>query len=211
MSLDKTPVDEQPADARSDNPEPVVDEPAVDEPAAAETDVVEVGESAPSSGGRGRRLLVVSALVAVALAAFAVVAAFQPGAPTNRAWVDGGATVEVTEAATTAIESMHRYSFETVDEDFEQMRSVLTPKMQEEFDVTAQVTKEAILQTRTATDVQVQQLGVSMLDGDRAEVAAYIMVSATGDGIVQDSAAAPVSVSMTKIDGRWLISELRDQ
>ncbi len=67
------------------------------------------------------------------------------------------------------------------------------------------------MQTHTVTEVAVTQIGTSMLDDSRAEVSAYINVSATGgDGIAQGSAAAPLLVRMEKVDGRWLVSELTD-
>ena len=92
----------------------------------------------------------------------------------------------------------------------DEWRKVLTPEMQEQFDRTAEVTKQAAVQTHTVTQVDVTHIGVSMLDDSRAEVAAYINVSATGDGIAQGSAAAPLRVRMERIDGRWLVSELTD-
>jgi len=159
----------------------------------------------------GTRPLLLLGGAAVALGVFAVVAAFQPGAKVeNRAWVDTAATAQVERAATEAIETMHGYNYETIDDNFAAIRKLLTPEMQEQFDRTAEVTKQAAVQTHTVTQVDVTHIGVSMLDDSRAEVAAYINVSATGDGIAQGSAAAPLRVRMERIDGRWLVSELTD-
>ncbi|MGX6508440.1 hypothetical protein [Rhodococcus sp. SJ-2] len=152
------------------------------------------------------------ALVAVVLGALAVVAAFRPGASdSNVAWVDQAETAAVTEAAAHAIEAMHGYNFETIDEDFAEIRELLTDERRVEFDSTAQVTKDAAVQTRTVTEVNVAHIGARMIDEVHAEVAAYINVSATGDGVAQGSAAAPLLVRMEKADGRWLVSEIRDQ
>ncbi|MEU5842541.1 hypothetical protein [Rhodococcus sp. NPDC047139] len=165
----------------------------------------------PHASGGWRPVLSVGT-VAVVLAVFAVVAAFRPGAEvSNAAWVDNAATQEVTEAAKVAIETMHGYDYQTIDEDFAQIRDLLTPERLEEFDSTAEVTKKAAVDTRTVTEVMVEHIGATMLDDTRAEVAAYINVSATGDGIAQGSAAAPLLVRMEKSDGRWLVSEIRDQ
>ena len=167
---------------------------------------------APQRGAGGWRPVAVVGAVAVLLAVFAAVAAFRPGADvSNVAWVDTAATQEVTEAAKVAIETMHGYDYRTIDEDFAQIRGLLTPERLEEFDSTADVTKKAAVETRTVTEVMVEHIGTTMLDGTRAEVAAYINVSATGDGIAQGSAAAPLLVRMEKSDGRWLVSEIRDQ
>lgn len=160
----------------------------------------------------GWKPVVLIGAAAVVLAVIAVVAALRPGAEiSNRAWVDAGATREVTEAAQHAIETMHGYNFETIDEDFAQIRELLNEERRAEFDSTAEVTKQAAVQTRTVTEVDVLHIGASMLDDTRAEVAAYINVSATGDGIAQGSAAAPLLVRMEKTDGKWLVSEIRDQ
>lgn len=163
----------------------------------------------PSNGWKP---VVLIGAAAVVLAVIAAVAALRPGAEiSNRAWVDDGATREVTEAAQHAIETMHGYNFETIDEDFAQIRELLNEERRAEFDSTAEVTKQAAVQTRTVTEVDVLHIGASMLDDTRAEVAAYINVSATGDGIAQGSAAAPLLVRMEKTDGKWLVSEIRDQ
>ena len=148
---------------------------------------------------------------AVVLGAFAVVAAFRPGAGIeNLAWVDTSATNQVQQAAAHAIETMHGYNYETIDANFAAIRDVLTPQMRDEFDKTAEVTKQAAIQTHTVTQVEVTHIGTVMLDDAHAELAAYINVSATGDGIAQGSAAAPLRIRMEKIDGHWLVSELTD-
>ncbi|MCK0090042.1 hypothetical protein MWU77_04505 [Rhodococcus sp. F64268] len=156
--------------------------------------------------------VLVVALVAVVLGVLVVVAAFRPGASdSNVAWVDQAETAAVTEAAAHAIEAMHGYNFETIDEDFAEIRELLTDERRAEFDSTAQVTKDAAVQTRTVTEVNVAHIGARMINEAHAEVAAYINVSATGDGVAQGSAAAPLLVRMEKADGRWLVSEIRDQ
>ncbi|MEZ7238974.1 hypothetical protein QYS60_14545 [Rhodococcus sp. GXMU-t2271] len=185
------------------------------EPASVD-DGGDVAEPAAQAGGtvsRGSwRPVAIVGGAALALGAFAAVAAARPGATvTNEAWVDSAATSEVTAAAGNAIETMHGYNHETIDEDFAAIREVLTPPMREEFDLTADVTKQAAVQTHTATEVRIDHIGASMLDDDRAEVAAFISVSATGDAVAQGSASAPLLVRMEKIDGTWLVSEIRDR
>ena len=166
----------------------------------------------PAHRNRSMRSVLAIGVVALVLAAVAVVAAFGPGTSvSNEAWVDAAATREVTDAAKHAIEAMHGYNYETIDEDFAEIRGLLTQERLEEFDATAEVTKQAAIQTRTVTEVNVLHIGTSVLDETQAEVAAYINVSATGDGIAQGSAQAPVLVRMEKTDGQWLVSEIRDR
>jgi len=203
---------EKPAPAAGD----VTGTPAAD-PVETATEPVDppeppAGEAGGSRASGGWRPVIVVGAVAVVLAVIAAVAAFRPGADvSNVAWVDTAETREVTEAAKVAIETMHGYDYRTIDEDFGRIRELLTPERLEEFDSTADVTKKAAIDTRTVTEVMVEHIGPTMLDDTRAEVAAYINVSATGDGIAQGSAAAPLLVRMEKSDGRWLVSEIRDR
>nr|GLK34752.1 hypothetical protein GCM10017611_16010 [Rhodococcus wratislaviensis] len=171
-------------------------------------------ETAADDNGSGRitwKLVGVLGAVAVVLGVFAVVAAFKPGADiTNTAWVDEGATAEVTKAGTEAIETLYTYSYETIDQDFEKARGYLNDAKRDEFDSTAGTTKEAAIQTKTATQASVTDIGVTVLDGDRAELLAHMNVSATGDAVAQGSAATPLSIKMEKIDGKWVLSDISD-
>ena len=171
-------------------------------------------ETAAADSGSSRitwKLVGVLGAVAVVLGVFAVVAAFKPGADiTNTAWVDEGATAEVTKAGTEAIETLYTYSYETIDQDFEKARGYLNDAKREEFDSTADTTKEAAIQTKTATQASVTDIGVTVLDGHRAELLAHMNVSATGDAVAQGSAATPLSIKMEKIDGKWVLSDISD-
>ncbi|PQP21213.1 hypothetical protein [Rhodococcus opacus] len=171
-------------------------------------------ETAAADSGSSRitwKLVGILGAVAVVLGVFAVVAAFKPGADiTNTAWVDEGATAEVTKAGTEAIETLYTYSYETIDQDFEKARGYLNDAKRDEFDSTAGTTKEAAIQTKTATQASVTDIGVTMLDGDRAELLAHMNVSATGDAVAQGSAATPLSIKMEKIDGKWVLSDISD-
>ena len=171
-------------------------------------------ETAADDNGSSRitwKLVGILGAVAVVLGVFAVVAAFKPGADiTNTAWVDEGATAEVTKAGTEAIETLYTYSYETIDQDFEKARGYLNDAKRDEFDSTADTTKEAAIQTKTATQASVTDIGVTVLDGDRAELLAHMNVSATGDAVAQGSAATPLSIKMEKIDGKWVLSDISD-
>ena len=171
-------------------------------------------ETAAADSGSSRitwKLVGILGAVAVVLGVFAVVAAFKPGADiTNTAWVDEGGTAEVTKAGTEAIETLYTYSYESIDQDFEKARGYLNDAKRDEFDSTAGTTKEAAIQTKTATQASVTDIGVTMLDGDRAELLAHMNVSATGDAVAQGSAATPLSIKMEKIDGKWMLSDISD-
>ncbi len=150
--------------------------------------------------------------IALVAAIFAVLAYFKPGADVaNPAWVDTGTTTDVSGDAKAAIETLYTYKFETVDQDFDKARQVLNNSMREEFDRTAQTTKDAVIQTKTATTAEVTDIGVKLLSDDRAELVASMNVSASNDGVAQGSAQGPLSVTMEKVDGKWLLAKIEDQ
>lgn len=150
--------------------------------------------------------------IALVAAIFAVLAYFKPGADVaNPAWVDTGTTSDVSGDAKAAIETLYTYKFETVDQDFDKARKVLNNSMREEFDRTAQTTKDAVIQTKTATAAEVTDIGVKLLSDERAELVASMNVSASNDGVAQGSAQGPLLVTMEKVDGKWLLAKIEDQ
>lgn len=184
-------------------------------------DAAAVGADSPDHGlsagdtdavRAGWRRVVVVGVVALVLAGFAIIAAFKPGADiVNQAWVDTAATSRVTADARHAIETLYTYKFDTVDQDFDNARAVLADNMRTEFDKTAQVTRDAVVQTKTATTAQVSDIGVKILSDENAELVGSMTVSATNDGAAQGSAQGPLSVTMKKVDGTWLLSDIRDR
>ncbi|MCA1006118.1 mammalian cell entry protein [Rhodococcus hoagii] len=172
----------------------------------------EPGAGASRFGGPKWRLVAVLGAAAVVLAVFAVIAAFKPGAEVaNTAYVDAGGTAEVTEAARSALNTLYTYSPDTIDAYPEQARKVLTENMRGEFDKTIDPTVAAVKQGGTSTTVQVTDVGVKVLDGDRAELITNVTVSAESNGVAQDSASGPLIVRMEKVGGVWLLSDIADQ
>ncbi|MGW0042762.1 hypothetical protein [Rhodococcus sp. NPDC003348] len=206
-SVPETPVQETAAPGRPVNRTSAL------RPRQRSAEDVEVEDAAdPAAERRGWRRVAVIGVAALALAAFALLAAFRPGADvSNRAWVDTSATTQVAAAARGAIQTLYTYKFDTVDQDFDNARAVLTDSMRTEFDQTAQVTRDAVIQTKTATEAQVTDIGVKLLSDDRAELVASMNVSASNDGVAQGSAAGPLSVTMSKVGDIWLLSDIRDR
>lgn len=172
----------------------------------------EPGAGASRFGDPKWRLVAVLGAAAIVLAVFAGVAALEPGAEvSNTAYVDIGGTAEVTEAARSALSTLYTYSPDTIDAYPEQARKVLTENMRGEFDKTIDPTVAAVKQGGTSTTVQVTDVGVKVLDGDRAELITNVTVSAESNGVAQDSASGPLIVRMEKVGGVWLLSDIADQ
>ncbi|MBY4383698.1 hypothetical protein CH252_17025 [Rhodococcus sp. 06-1477-1B] len=181
-------------------------------PVAPTSTSTETTESPKSASGIGFKHVIVVAVIAVVLGAFAAVAAFKPFATIdNKAWVDSSATQEVTSAATDALQTLYTYKAETIDADFDAARAVLNQSMLDEFNSTADTTKSAVVQTDTGTEAMVTDIGVSRLEDDKAELIANVNISATQNGVASGSAEGPLTVNMEKIDGTWKLSAIDDQ
>ncbi|MEU2252619.1 hypothetical protein [Nocardia xishanensis] len=194
-------------------------------PAATTPDVPAGDERASAAARRPRRVAprrvpsagswtpVAAALVAVALlAGFAALAALRPGVPDdNRAFVDTSATEEVRAAADHALRTIYGYDIATIDGYEAAVRQVVTGTMLTDLDKFAATTVDAIRQAQTSADAKADPIGVTMLTEDRAELLVNLVVSATKQGVAQQSVAGPVVLRMQKVDGRWLASGIVDQ
>lgn len=155
---------------------------------------------------------IVVGVVALALVAFAIVAAFKPGTDLdNSAWVDQGESSEVTRQATDGLTALYRYNYETIDDDLNNARQFMSPSMQSDTDKFLDAIKSNARQSQTATDVDVMDIGVTRLESDKAELLANINVSSTRAGVAYGNAMFPIVVNMEKIDGKWVVSATQDK
>lgn len=185
------------------------------EPAGAgESDLPDVPPVVVVPGKRGPIRRSVWALVAVAaiLAGLIVVAAIRPGVHTgNQAWVDSAATGEVLDAAKNGLATVLSYNYETIDQDQDNARGVLTGDMREQYDVTAQATKDFANQVKASATAIVDPTAITLLDGGRAEIVASVTVNAVIDGVDQGFVVTPVAAQLEQVDGQWLISQVLDR
>ncbi|MEU4340422.1 hypothetical protein AB0H00_03990 [Nocardia sp. NPDC023852] len=176
--------------------------------------VVPTAAPSPGSGpGRAHWALVTGLLIAaVLLGAFAVVAAKRPGVDTsNQAFVNNEATQEVRAAADHALRTVYAYDVKNIDGYRGMAAQVLTGKMLADLDKYAGTTISAVKQAQTSADAKADPIAVSLLTEDRAELLVNLVVSATKDGVAQQSVAGPVVLHMQKVNGRWLASDIVDQ
>ncbi|WP_159841742.1 hypothetical protein [Nocardia sp. CY41] len=151
-------------------------------------------------------------LAALLLGGFAWFAAQKPGVDTsNKAYVDNEATQEVRAAADNALRTVYAYDVKNIDGYRDTAKQVLTGKMLADLDKYADTTISAVKQARTSADAKADPIAVTLLTDDRAELIVNLVVSATKDGVAQQSVAGPVVLHMHKVDGRWLASDIVDQ
>ncbi|MBY6705935.1 hypothetical protein HQ308_03875 [Rhodococcus sp. BP-241] len=188
-----------------------VDSAATDSVVDETTETTEADDGAPA--GRTAwwtpRTMLLAAL-AVVFAVIALLAVVRPGTSevSNHAWVDTPATLEVTSAGRDALQTVFSYKFDTIDQDQAAARAVLNDERRGEYDSTAEQTKQGVIQTQTTTTATVTDIGVSLLDGDRAELLASMDIAATQDTVDQGTVQTPVSVTMERVDGKWLLATI---
>lgn len=163
--------------------------------------------------GRPRWGVTAALLVAaLLLGGFAWLAAQRPGVDTsNRAYVDNEATQEVRAAADNALRAVYAYDVKKIDGYRDTAKQVLTGKMLADLDKYADTTISAVKQAQTSADAKADPIAVTLLTDDRAELIVNLVVSATKDGVAQQSVSGPVVLHMQKVDGRWLASDIVDQ
>lgn len=190
--------------------------PRATEPSAAEPPSAPGATAGPAPvpvRRRGLRAASVMLVLAVVLGAFAVVASFEPGVDSvadgdNTALVDTAATDEVAAAAVDAIQKTYSYSFSTIASDLTAATDLMTPDMAAEHETNIATIQDAVTQAQTTSKAQVTSDGVRTLQGDRAEVVAFVVVTSDNAG----TALAPVplrfTAQMQQLDGTWKPSGL---
>ncbi|WP_039801992.1 hypothetical protein [Nocardia araoensis] len=166
----------------------------------------------PEAGRPRWGVTAVLLIAALLLGGFAWLAAQRPGVDTsNRAYVDNEATQEVRAAADNALRTVYAYDVKNIDGYRDTAKQVLTGKMLADLDKYAATTISAVKQAQTSADAKADPIAVTLLTDDRAELIVNLVVSATKDGVAQQSVSGPVVLHMQKVDGRWLASDIVDQ
>lgn len=130
--------------------------------------------------------------------------------PDNAAFVDSETTDEVAGLAATNAQRLVAIDHSELDAYHASLDEFLAPQLVEELDETWDALSETYEQTRTVVDAQTQNVGVSFLTEDRAEVLLVINVSMTRDGVAAGSTSGTYLVEMTRMDGTWKLSSIPD-
>jgi Mce-associated membrane protein len=185
----------------------VDDDESVVEPASAEPGRVR------SLLDRARRLPVVLAALAVLFAAvggFFFVRYEQLASVDNVALLDTGATASVSGQVSQTLTAVLSYRFDDTASTERAAAQDLTGKARQQYDqLFTQVRAQAPAQKLVLT-TRVVSVGVISITGDTARLLVFVDQSATrGDNNAASASAAQLSVTATKIDGRWLVSDLQ--
>ncbi len=150
-------------------------------------------------------LLVLLVLVAAALTTWLYVSWYRPDNQTN-----AGAAAVVASAARDGTVAMLSYTPETVDSDLATARSHLTGDFLSYFeDFARQVVAPAAKEKGLTTTAEVVGIAVAELHPESAVVLVFVDQTTTSRQQPEPAMAArSVQVSLSKVDGSWLIARL---
>ena len=201
------------AEAVEDNPDAAETE--VDD---SVTDVPAEGDDSPKRTKRGRRrgprmlrnvkvvpvILVLLLLISGGVATWLYFERYQPNQGT-----DPSVARAVAKAASDGTVALLSYSPESLDKDFAAAKSHLSGDFLSYYDqFTEQIVAPAAKQKSLKTTARVMGAAVSELHPDSAVVLVYIDQSTTSKDRPDPSmAASSVLVSMTRVNGNWLITK----
>ena len=158
-----------------------------------------------------KRLAVVATVAALAAIA-AIVLAFKPGVdePKNTAFVDRSLTSEVAGQAATRICSVFGVNYGDFDKWAASARDNLVGKAAKNLETYLPAYRDLLKKngnTAGQVDCHVDTVGVRSITGDTATVLSNMVVSASANGISGQSGVVRVQATMTKVDGKWLVSD----
>lgn len=161
--------------------------------------------------------LAVSALMlvaAVVLSVLSFVHARTPeeaaGSTANVALLDAPATQQVGAAAVDILQKAYSYSYTTIDQNLDEAVAVMTPEMGMQHRTNFGTIRKTVTQAKTTTKATVVSDAVRLLDGDRAEVIAFVVVTGDNGGTALQPSGYRFTASLLRTDGKWLLSGLTE-
>ncbi|MBM7365914.1 hypothetical protein [Gordonia hydrophobica] len=175
----------------------------------AERAVLLEGKPPRSTGATFRTAAIIGA-AALVLGIVAAILAFHPGAEVNdnRAFVDSAETEQVLSNARSAACAPFQFDYKNLDGWIASTHDQFTGGALDQFETYLKVQRQVIEQTKSASECQVDSMGVESLDGDNASVIATLIVSTSRDGIVNESSVPHVRYSLVRMDGTWRVNEV---
>jgi Mce-associated membrane protein len=150
-------------------------------------------------------LLAVSVIAAIALAAGVYFFQYRPDRQ-----IDDAAAHRAVQAASDGAVASLSYSTDTLDRDFANAKSHLTGKFLAYYDTfTKQIVAQAVQEKHITQTVAVVRAAVSELHPDSAVVLVFLNETTTSKDKQQPLITpSSVRITLTKVSGSWLISDL---
>ncbi|HEX5117189.1 MAG TPA: hypothetical protein VFW65_18530 [Pseudonocardiaceae bacterium] len=131
------------------------------------------------------------------------------GSVANQALVDKATTNQVINAATSALDRIFSYSYNDTDATRQAASAVLTGRAAGQYaTLFGQVRQHAVAEKLTLSS-RVVSAGVTLLDGDQAQILVFLDQTATRDDTGQTStSAAQLSITVQLVHGHWMIADI---
>ncbi|MCW2784326.1 MAG: dnaJ 1 [Marmoricola sp.] len=204
---------------QSDLPPDAAAAPPAAEPGAQPdpaTDLPLEPSDATLANGRGWRDPVVAVLVALCLLLGGGAAALYVTAPPDHLHTarDGQATLAsyrsgAMDQASRSAATVLSYGYRTIAADEQAARAVITPGFREEYDHVMAIASPKAVKARLSLHATVRSSALVSLTGSRAVVLLFVNTVSTVDGSdKQQLNQNRVLVTMTRKDGRWIVSKM---
>jgi len=128
----------------------------------------------------------------------------------NAALVDAPATQQVGAATVDVLQKIYSYTYTTIDADSNAAIALMTPEMAAQYRPLFDNIRKAATQAKTTTKATVVSDGVRLLDGDRAEVLAFVVVTDDNAGTALQPSGYRFTASMLRSNGKWLLADLTE-
>ncbi len=130
-------------------------------------------------------------------------------AASNSALVDVGTTAQVSGQVRAAVERIYSYDFARLDDNERAAGEVITGPFAADFREQFALVRKLAPEQQAVVVARVLNLGVKMLDGDRAIVVLFIDQQASrGIETSQLSVAGRLTVTAQRVDGNWKIADI---
>lgn len=132
------------------------------------------------------------------------------GPASNRALVNQAATSEVKGQMTTAVEKLFSYDYNNTKKTEQAADKYLAGNANKQYDTMFKPVKNQAPKQKMVLTSTVPQIGVTMLQGDRAELFAFVNQNATrADNGSGATYAAHLTITAEKRDGSWKITSMK--
>ncbi|TDD85362.1 hypothetical protein E1293_11270 [Actinomadura darangshiensis] len=120
------------------------------------------------------------------------------------------ASKEATFASTRAAQKLSSYDYQTLDTDLKAASATTTGKLHTQYDKLAQQLKTVAVQQQAVSNTTVMKVGVVSASPDKVVTLVYANRSSATKNDKQQRLPEPLRIKMTmvKVDGKWLASEL---
>lgn len=133
------------------------------------------------------------------------------GAAANSAYADTAETAAVSAAARDILSMIYTYGYDNIDGLAARIKPLMTDKMFGQYEGTSPPSSEMIKQAKTQVTAVIgdASVGVVSVTGDTAVAEVLLGIEGTNDGVAISKAQVPVRLTLQKVGGKWIASDIQ--